>query len=194
MEKIENMKDGELDILRDRRKASMRKLQKQKEEWRAKGHGEYSELSEQKEFFAEVKGSARVMIHFYRSASIRCNIIDRHMSDCAKRHLETKFMKIDAEKSPYLVEHLNIWMMPSILLVQNGQVKHCISGFDEFGSTDDFSHDMFRYILGTHGMINHDGIPPEAPEEDRINIRHIPKTSARSKKNNTLDDDDDWWD
>ena len=35
-------------------------------------------------------------------------------------------MKIDAEKSPFLVERLGVWMMPTIVLVIKGKVAHQI--------------------------------------------------------------------
>jgi hypothetical protein len=34
-----------------------------------------------------------------------------------------QFVKINAEKSPYLVEKLNVWVMPTLLLVKDGQVR-----------------------------------------------------------------------
>lgn len=118
---IQDMKDSELDKLRDAKRERMKKLQQKRNEWRQNGHGEYHEVKGQKDFFRECKFSERVLVHFFRSATHRCNIIDRHFSELAQKHLETKFIKIDAEKSPYLVEKLHIWMLPSIVVVKNGK-------------------------------------------------------------------------
>lgn len=50
------------------------------------------------------------------------------MEKLAAKHLETRFVKIDAEKSNYLVEKLMVVVMPTILLVKDGKVVHQIQG------------------------------------------------------------------
>ncbi|CAN0482634.1 unnamed protein product, partial [Hapterophycus canaliculatus] len=40
------------------------------------------------------------------------------------QRLQPQFCKIDAEKCPYLTEKLNIFVMPTILLIQGGQTVH----------------------------------------------------------------------
>lgn len=192
---VEDMKESELDIMREKRLESMRNQAAMRAEWRAQGHGEYREVQGEKEFFAEVKGSDRVVIHFFRSATIRCNIIDRHLRDLAHKHVETKFIKIDAEKSPFLVERLNIWMMPSLVIALKGKTEHTITGMDEFGGTDDFSTAMCAYTLGQHKAIFHDGTPPESVTSNKKHVSRFEKGS-RSIRNteSNLDDCDDWFD
>ena len=62
----------------------------QSEEWKSKGHGVYSEIAEEKEFFDTCKKSAKVVCHFYRDSTWRCKIVDKHLSLLAPRHLETR--------------------------------------------------------------------------------------------------------
>lgn len=64
------------------------------------------ELTDTKEFFAAAKKSERLVAHFYRSVSPRCEIVDAHLQKLAYEHVETRFVKIDAEKNPFLVERL----------------------------------------------------------------------------------------
>lgn len=40
---------------------------------------------------------------------------------------------MNVEKSPFLVERLQIWCMPSIVLIKDGKTDHTIQGFDELG-------------------------------------------------------------
>jgi len=47
-----------------------------------------------------------------------------------------QFCKIDAEKSPFLVERLQIVVLPTILCIKDGKTVHQIVGFDEFGVRD----------------------------------------------------------
>lgn len=44
-----------------------------------------------------------------------------------------QFCKIDAEKSPFLVERLQIVTLPTILCIKDGKTVHQVVGFDEFG-------------------------------------------------------------
>ena len=60
----------------------------------------------------------QVVIHFYRPSTLRCQIVDRHLGELAQGHLETRFLKINAEKCPFLVEKLRIIMLPTILCVK----------------------------------------------------------------------------
>jgi hypothetical protein len=50
---------------------AMKKAQKKKEEWQQQGHGEYSEIPEEKEFFNVTKNSENVVCHFYREETFR---------------------------------------------------------------------------------------------------------------------------
>ncbi len=49
----------------------MKKASQQKEEYLKQGHGEYSELPEEKEFFNVTKNSTNVVCHFYRDETFR---------------------------------------------------------------------------------------------------------------------------
>ena len=56
LNKMEDMGESELDALRDRRKAAMRKAAAKRQEWRANGHGEYKEGERRKGLFQRAKG------------------------------------------------------------------------------------------------------------------------------------------
>lgn len=44
--------------------------------------------------------------------------MDKHLELLSKKHLETKFIKIHAEKAPFLAEKLKIWMLPTVALIK----------------------------------------------------------------------------
>ena len=46
--------------------------------------------------------------------------------------------QIDAEKAPFLVERLKIWMLPTLALVKLEKTVDYVVGFDELGGRDDF--------------------------------------------------------
>ena len=49
-------------------------------------------------------------------------VMDAHLEKLAQQHMETRFVKLDAEKSPYLTDKLRIFMLPTLAMVKSGQV------------------------------------------------------------------------
>jgi hypothetical protein len=117
------------------------------------GHGEYRECHDQKQFFDDLKKEARAVVHFYRPATRRCEVVDKHLGALARKHIETKFMRVDAEKSPFLAERLKIWMLPTIVCIRDGRTDHSIVGFDELGGSDQFTTEQLEQLLLTHGVL-----------------------------------------
>lgn len=163
LQQLENLDEDDFDKLRAKRLANMKKAELQKAQFRHLGHGSYSELPNQQAFFEAVKRSPRMIVHFYRPTTHYCEVVDAHMERLAATHLETRFCKLNAEKSPYLVEKLNIFMMPTLVLIKDAETVHHIRGFDEFGGTADFSSDMFAYVLNSYNVLFYDGGRPESP-------------------------------
>ena len=154
LDRMDEMDENDLANIRRNRMKQLREMQKRKEQWIARGHGVYHWITDPKEFFENAKKSERVVCHFGRSASERCNIIDHHMRQAAPVHWETFFMRVDVEKMPALAEKFNIYMLPNIMLIEGGNTFHSIIGFDEFGGKDDFSHETFTNVLKHFGMVN----------------------------------------
>jgi len=113
------------------------------------------ELADQQDFFKAVQDSRHVIVHFYRPSTWRCDIIDRHIGDMAPKYIECRFLKINAEKAPFLVEKLGVVVMPTILLVVDGKVKHEMKGFEDFGGIDTFPTDLMAYVFSKFEMIKY---------------------------------------
>ena len=60
--------------------------------------------------------------YFSRIQLLRCKIVDKHMDILSKKHLETRFIRLNAEKAPFLTERLKIRVMPTILMVKDTNV------------------------------------------------------------------------
>lgn len=138
-EKDDDDDDAELLELRRRRVAQLKEMRAKEAEWRQKQHGEYREIS-QDEFFnivvREKGGSDDVCVHFYHKDFETCRVVDNRLSELAQRMLNVKFVKIDAEKSPFLVERLRIKTLPCCLLFHNDVAVDRIYGFDGCMSED----------------------------------------------------------
>lgn len=85
----------------------------------------------------------------------RCNIVDKHLTILAKKHVETKFIKLNAEKAPFLSEKLRIKIIPTMVLVKDGKAKDYIVGFDDLGSTDNFTTETLEWRLGCAAIIKY---------------------------------------
>jgi hypothetical protein len=112
-----------------------------------------------------------MIVHFYRGVTPRCQIVDAHFSRLAASHLETRFVKIDAEKNPFLVERLGIIMMPTMVLIKDGKTEHSIRGFDEFGGTDDFTTADMAYVLAQHNVLNPEDAGDRSEEIAKLKMK-----------------------
>jgi hypothetical protein len=154
IKRLENLDENDLEEIRQKRLEQMQESFKKTQEYIQAGHGEYTELHSEKEFFEVAKKSKHLVCHFYRPSTWRCQIMDKHCEALAKIHIECRFVKINIEKSPYLAEKLRIVMLPTVMLVKDGKTDHSIIGFDEMGGTDNFETDDFANVLSNWGAIH----------------------------------------
>ncbi|KAH6559291.1 hypothetical protein KP509_1Z016000, partial [Ceratopteris richardii] len=119
--KLVRLDEDDLEMLRERRLQQLKRMAAKKQHWRALGHGEYQELPSQKDFFTAAKSSEKMICHFYRE-NWPCKVMDKHMTLLAAKHLETRFVKVHAEKSPFLTEQLKIVVLPTLALIKNAKV------------------------------------------------------------------------
>jgi hypothetical protein len=150
------------------------------------------EINDPKEFFNAAKKSKWMVVHFYRSVTVRCQIVDAHLEKLCQEHLETRFIKIDAEKSPFLVEKLGIILMPTIVLIKDGKTEHSIHGFDEFGGTDDFTTADMAYVLASRGVLNYDNDRSEEirNRSTKAGLNSIRLATIRASNYDDMDDSD----
>lgn len=89
------------------------------------------------------------------SLSHRCKILDKHLAILAKKHVETKFIKLNVEKAPFLTERLRIKVIPTLALLTDGKTKDYVVGFSDLGNTDEFPTEMLEWRLGCADVINY---------------------------------------
>jgi thiol-disulfide isomerase/thioredoxin len=167
MKKMDEMDDDDIEKIRQRRIKAMQKAHQAKQEYLHKGHGTYKELPSEKDFFDEVKNSMRAVVHFYRPTTERCKIFDKHLEAISAKYLEARFVKLNAEKSPFLCERLKIKVIPTLLLIVDGKTQEKIVGFDQLGGHDDFSQEMLEWRLGISKVINYKGDLSTPPVDAR---------------------------
>lgn len=194
---LERMDEDDLEAIKRRRMEAMKKAKEAKEKCLQQGHGEYSEIPEEKEFFNVTKNSNNVVCHFYRDETFRCKILDKHLAILAKKHIETKFCKINAEKCPFLCDRLRIKVIPTIIMIKDSQTRGYVVGFSELGNTDEFSTEMLEWRLAHAEVINYNGDlntpPDQAKGAKKTNFvgKRI-KGKGKKRDDDDSDDDNDW--
>ncbi|KAK4311420.1 hypothetical protein Pmani_017080 [Petrolisthes manimaculis] len=198
IEKLDNLDNDDLDAIRRDRLAAMKKRQQKnlitvyKQEWVANGHGHYTELQDEKEFIETINKSENVVCHFYRDQSMRCKIVDKHLQILAPKHLETKFCKINAEKSPFLTDKLSIRILPTMCLVKDRKASY-IQGFSEFGNVDDFTTETMEWRFGLSKVLEYEGdlrYPPSVLQRNKKGMAK--KTIRGGRKGEDSDSDSDY--
>ncbi|CAM9702732.1 unnamed protein product [Chrysoparadoxa australica] len=121
--------DPELEKIREARLKQLKASHDTKLANLGKGHGQYREVV-QDEFLPEVTGSERVVCHFYHNDFEKCKIMDMHMQRLAQGHVETKFIKINAEKTPFFVQKLQIKVLPCLCIFIDGINTEQVLGFE----------------------------------------------------------------
>ncbi|XP_013196784.2 thioredoxin domain-containing protein 9 [Amyelois transitella] len=188
IERLDALESSDLETIRQQRLQEMKQRAKQKQDWIANGHGEYTELDSEKEFFAVTNKSDNVVCHFYKNGTERCRIVDMHLKVLAKKHLEARFVKLDVERAPFLTTRLKVRVIPTIGLVKQNKTKDFIVGFTDLGNRDDFTTEMLEWRIARSEVIEYSGdltVPPaEARKQKILSIQN--KKTVRGK----LDDSD----
>ncbi|KAM1529216.1 hypothetical protein ACFX1Z_018450 [Malus domestica] len=155
----ELMDDPELEKLHADRINALKKEAEKREALKRKGHGEYRDITEG-DFLGEVTGTEKVICHFYHREFYRCKIMDKHLKTLASKHVDSKFIKLDAENAPFFVTKLGIKTLPCVILFRGspffrkGVAVDRLVGFQEVGAKDDFSTRALEVALIKKGIIS----------------------------------------
>ncbi|SMN19851.1 similar to Saccharomyces cerevisiae YDR183W PLP1 Protein that interacts with CCT (chaperonin containing TCP-1) complex and has a role in actin and tubulin folding [Maudiozyma saulgeensis] len=90
-----------------------------------------------------------VIIHFQLPHFKKCQYMDKQLSKLARKYLNTKFIRANVEDCPFLVDKLEIKVLPFVVGYINGLERTRIIGFSKLGS-DPNSFDssaLERYLL-----------------------------------------------
>ncbi|KAK3828737.1 MAG: thioredoxin-like protein, partial [Benniella sp.] len=116
-------------------------------------HGSYKNITNEKEVMDITTKTKHCVVHFYHSDFRRCMIVDRHLEALAKKHIMTRFIKIKVEDAPFLVEKLQVKVLPCVISFTDGIAVDRLIGFEDLGNTDNFSTSMLELRFKTAGVI-----------------------------------------
>ena len=166
LRELEDTHDAELEKIRNARMAELRRSHNETQENLARGHGQYREIA-QDDFLPEVTGgSLRVLVHFYHGDFEKCQLMDQKLRELAGRHIETKFLRLNAEKAPFFVQKLAVRTLPTVVYFEDGVAVSRQTGFE--GIDMEGGNCPAHRLAERLGAINAiDYTPPPTEEEFR---------------------------
>ncbi|XP_050409301.1 uncharacterized protein LOC126824162 [Patella vulgata] len=168
--------------LRESRLENLKQQARDYVQMRDKQHGIYTDLKSDREFLDLTTGVDKCVVHFYHSDFRRCAIMDTHLEKLSQKYFETKFAKINVETAKFLVERLKVQVLPAVYCFRKGIVCDRIVGFEELGTSDNFSTQVLEMRLGHSGVIT-------VPEDELPQKKTI--FGFKKSKNDSDDSDDD---
>lgn len=186
--------DFELRQIREQRLKQLKHQQREKLENLGKGHGQYREIL-QDEFLNEATSSERVVCHFYHDDFPRCAIMNKHLLILAARHVETKFVKINAAKAPFFVDKLKVVSIPTVILFVGGVGVDKIIGFEGLsdrmpeGKADEWPTILLARLLAAKKMIYNSSVVDDEGEEAALKAK-MDKARLSYMQTAHADDDD----
>ncbi|XP_054721882.1 thioredoxin domain-containing protein 9-like [Uloborus diversus] len=197
MQKLGVIDDEDIRAIEKQRREELKRQAKFRDEMIQKGHLEYTEIPSEKDFFEAVKKSKFFVCHFYRPSTMRCAIFDKHLTSLACLYGETRFCKINAEKSPFLCKRLGVKILPTLILCKENKVIDRIIGFDELGGVDDFESEELAWAISKRGILKYSGKPPASvmsasnAKQPNFTFHGKPLTKTIRGRSNDSDSDDD---
>ena len=136
---LEEDDDPAFDHLRERRLQQLHSEMQRTKAQRTSGHGTYDTITHEPEkSVLDITTSEKLcVVHFFRADFRRCRIMDGHLSAMAERHLEARFVKVDVDHVPFLVERLKIRVLPCVIAFVGGKSVDRIIGFEGIGRGSD---------------------------------------------------------
>lgn len=97
----------------------------------------------------------KIVIHFFLETFKKCQILDDQLKIIAEKHLQVKFVRINVQDCPFLIEKLKIKILPCVISYKDGIEVDRSVGFSKFGNHADKVHvkDIERWLINT-GLIS----------------------------------------
>ncbi|KAK6200915.1 thioredoxin-like protein [Scheffersomyces amazonensis] len=122
------------------------------------------------------------IVHFYQPNFQKCQLMNKYLNVLAEKHLQLKIIRIKAELAPFLVNKLQIKILPFIIIYKNSIEVDRIVGFEKFNNAVNPSYESFENYLLVRNIINRKSIKFGLSNGNRLN---------KSINENDDDDDDD---
>lgn len=152
------------------------------------GFGTCDEVSEEREVLTQTAGERVCVVHFMHPEFRRCQIMQSHIDKLAHKHFRTKFLKFNITKGHWIAAKLKIRELPAVLCFVGGVVKDRVTGFEDFGQSDEFTTLQVEQRIARSGVIQlEDADLPEKRDKRLFGFK-----TADQHQTVESDSDDDW--
>jgi len=173
IEKSNNLDDDDYAKIRQKRMEEMKRKKQEENDNKFNGHGKMDKLNDQQEFFAAAKKSSRMVCIFTRNSNKYGKQMLEHAELLAQKHLEARFIWVDAENAPFLTDRLNIYMLPTIVCIKDNKVHTQHNGLNEIDGSGKYSSGMLEYLLHTDGMLDEAPLYYKEMEEEEEELADL---------------------
>lgn len=182
--------DPGLAHLREKRLQQLHTEFQRAKQQRTLGHGTYDTITDNPErSVLDITTSTNLcIVHFFRDDFRRCRIMDGHLASLAERHLETRFVRVNVDAVPFLVERLKVRVLPCVIGFVGGKSVERVIGFEGVGKGGDgFGTRELEVRLVGCGVL-------ERVKMERGERKGGGGGDARVRRKEREDVDDDEWD
>jgi len=170
--------DDDADELRRLRNARRTALQEE-HKWRQQGHGSLAELKDEREFIVKIKPHDRAVVLLDDGYSTAGDDVKSALASLAKKHLESQFCWLRAERAFFLTHIVELEGYPTVFVLQQGRVRRTLSPeslFEHASSTSPLFSKHLARLLHRVGAITsaeteNSDVSEDEEEERRIRRR-----------------------
>ncbi|EGV66712.1 hypothetical protein PSN45_002670 [Yamadazyma tenuis] len=116
--------------------------------------GSVQHFDNEKKLMETVARTDYAIVHFYQPGFAKCNIMNNKLSLLAEKHLTVKVCSIKAEEAPFLVNKLNVKVLPFVVIYKSGKELDRLVGFERLGNDpSNFSYSSLEAMLLRLGVL-----------------------------------------
>ncbi|KAI5480867.1 GTPase inhibitor [Pseudohyphozyma bogoriensis] len=186
------MNDFDLGGFREKRMEQLRAEVQKATMMRDSNYGKLTEMKVEKDVIAAMANAPRSVLHFFHRDFRRCKIMDRHLEKLAAKHFDTLFIRAEVSNVPFLVNKMEVKVLPCVIGFAGGISKMKIIGFEELEGGDNFSTASLELTMLQCEVLN------PTPGKDPMRLLAAGMAAASSTNRNArrgirgrADDDDD---
>jgi hypothetical protein len=175
IEKSENLDEDDYARIKAKRIEEMKMKAQAEQDHMSNGHGKLMKINDQQEFFGAAKKSNKMVVIFTRNSNKYGKAMLEHAELLAGKHMEARFLWVDAENAPFLTERLNIYMLPTIVCIMDNKVHKQHNGLNEIDGAGKYTSGTLEYLLHVDGMLDEAPLyDEEIREEEEECVRCLP--------------------
>lgn len=122
--------DAALDALREQRRQQLHDEYSRARQLKSSDHGSYTDIKDERQLMDITTSTQLCVVHFSKPDFGRCGVMDSHLEQLAPKHVDTRFLKINVENAPFLVERLSVRVLPCVIAFVDGKSVDRIIGFE----------------------------------------------------------------